>query len=123
MMDKHGDNWIELFKEFETSRKPDADAIADLALKNFIEMRDLVGQEWFLKRKKIERALYEDFPEQFIPQYSMVSFTNTPYSEAVRKGNQQDLILDELSNKEDILDIIERGEFKSFVESNNIIPN
>ncbi|MDW3210226.1 MAG: NAD(P)/FAD-dependent oxidoreductase [Reichenbachiella sp.] len=123
MMDKHGDNWIELFKEFETSRKPDADAIADLALKNFIEMRDLVGQEWFLKRKKIERALYEDFPEQFIPQYSMVSFTNTPYSEAVRKGNQQELILDELSNKEDILEIIERGEFKSFVESNNIIPN
>lgn len=123
MMDKHGDNWTELFKEFETSRKPDADAIADLALKNFIEMRDLVGQEWFLKRKKIERALYENFPEQFIPQYSMVSFTNTPYSEAVMKGNQQDLILDELSNKEDILDIIDRGEFKSFVESNNIIPN
>ncbi|WP_456462606.1 FAD-dependent oxidoreductase [Reichenbachiella sp.] len=123
MMDKHGDNWTDLFKAFEASRKPDADAIADLALKNFIEMRDLVGQEWFLKRKKIERALYEDFPEQFIPQYSMVSFTNTPYSEAVRKGNQQDLILDELSNKEDIIDIIDRGEFKSFVESNNIIPN
>ncbi|MEP2026448.1 MAG: NAD(P)/FAD-dependent oxidoreductase [Reichenbachiella sp.] len=123
LMDQHGDNWIELFQEFENSRKPDADAIADLALKNFIEMRDLVGQEWFLKRKKIERALYETFPERFIPQYSMVSFTNTPYSEAVRKGNQQDLILDELVNKEDILDIIERGDFKSFVETNHMIPN
>lgn len=123
LMDKHGENWKELFKEFETSRKPDADAIADLALKNFIEMRDLVGQEWFLKRKKVERALYETFPKAFIPQYSMVSFTNTPYSEAVRKGNQQDLILDELASKEDILEIIDRGEFKSFVETNNMIQN
>ncbi|WP_422359274.1 FAD-dependent oxidoreductase [Reichenbachiella sp.] len=123
LMDKHGENWVELFQGFETSRKPDADAIADLALKNFIEMRDLVGQDWFLKRKQIERALYETFPEQFIPQYSMVSFTNTPYSEAVRKGNQQDLILDELASKEDILEIIERGEFKSFVETNNMIQN
>ena len=123
LMDKHEENWTELFKEFETSRKPDADAIADLALKNFIEMRDLVGQEWFLKRKKIERALYENFPKEFIPQYSMVSFTNIPYSEAVSKGNRQDLILDELASKEDILDIIERGEFKSFVETNNMIQN
>lgn len=123
LMDKYGDNWIDLFKEFETTRKPDADAIADLALKNFIEMRDLVGQDWFLKRKKIERALYETFPKDFIPQYSMVSFTNTPYSEAVSKGNQQDLILDELATKEDILEIIERGEFKSFVEANNMIQN
>lgn len=123
LMDQHGENWNELFKEFEKIRKPDADAIADLALKNFIEMRDLVGQEWFLRRKQIERALYETFPEKFIPQYSMVSFTNTPYSEAIRKGNQQDLILDELASKENILDIIKRGEFKSFVETNNMIPN
>lgn len=123
LMDQHGENWNELFKEFEKIRKPDADAIADLALKNFIEMRDLVGQEWFLRRKQIERALYETFPEKFIPQYSMVSFTNTPYSEAIRKGNQQDLILDELAGNENILDIIERGEFKSFVETNNMIPN
>lgn len=123
LMDKYGENWKEIFQAFETSRKPDADAIADLALKNFIEMRDLVGQEWFLKRKKIERALYETFPGQFTPQYSMVSFTNTPYSEAVRKGNQQDLILDELASKEDILDIIDRGDFKSFVETNNMIQN
>ncbi|SMD32117.1 kynurenine 3-monooxygenase [Reichenbachiella faecimaris] len=123
LLDEHGENWSELFKAFETSRKPDADAIADLALKNFIEMRDLVGQDWFLKRKKIERALYETFPKDFIPQYSMVSFTHTPYSEAVRKGNQQDLILDALANHEDILDIIDRGEFKSYVEANHIIQN
>lgn len=123
LMDKHGDNWGELFKEFETSRKPDVDAIADLALKNFIEMRDLVGQDWFLKRKKIERALYENFPNSFIPQYSMVSFTNLSYSEAVERGNQQDVILDQLSENEEILEIIDRGEFKSFVESINIIQN
>ncbi|WP_420580631.1 FAD-dependent oxidoreductase [Reichenbachiella sp.] len=121
LMDIHGENWEELFKEFENSRKPDGDAIADLALKNFIEMRDLVGQDWFLKRKKVERALYESFPDQFIPQYSMVSFTNTPYSQAVKKGNEQDLILDELIKHDDITDIIDRGEFKSFVESKNIL--
>lgn len=123
LMTKHGEDWNSLFLEFQATRKPDADAIADLALKNFIEMRDLVGQEWFLKRKKIERALYETFPGKFIPQYSMVSFTNTPYSEAVRIGNQQDLILDRLAETENILELIEQGNFKSFIESNNIIQN
>ena len=123
LMDKHDENWNDLLKEFETTRKPDADAIADLALKNFVEMRDLVGQEWFLKRKKIERALHETFPKDFIPQYSMVSFSHTPYSEAVSKGNQQDLILDKLANEENILNIIEKGEFKAFVETNNMIQN
>lgn len=122
LMNKYGEDWTALLKEFQTSRKPDTDAIADLALKNFIEMRDLVGQEWFLKRKKIERALYEAFPDKFIPQYSMVSFTNTPYSEAIRVGNKQDQILDQLVNTENILDLIERNELKSYIESNNMIP-
>ncbi|MEO9964400.1 MAG: NAD(P)/FAD-dependent oxidoreductase [Reichenbachiella sp.] len=121
LMTKYGDDWKVLFEEFQTKRKPDADAIADLALKNFIEMRDLVGQDWFLKRKKIERALYETFPERFVPQYSMVSFTDTPYSEAVRIGNHQDLILDQLAGYEQILEIIDKGELRSFIESNNII--
>lgn len=121
LMDQHGDDWVTLLEKFQSTRKPDADAISDLALKNFIEMRDLVGQEWFLKRKKIERALYETFPKDFVPQYSMVSFTNTPYSEAVSIGDKQDIILDELTKKEDILAIIDRGELQSFIESNNII--
>lgn len=121
LMDKYGSDWSSILQEFETNRKPDADAISDLALKNFIEMRDLVGQAWFLKRKQIERALYEAFPGQFVPQYSMVSFTHTPYGEAVRIGNQQDLILDRLANVEDILDIIAAGELKAYIDKNNMI--
>lgn len=123
LMGKHGENWTDLFKEFEIIRKPNADAIADLALKNFIEMRDLVGQEWFLKRKNIERALYEAYPEKFVPQYSMVSFTNTPYSEAVRIGNEQDLILNRLEKEEDIMELIDQGKLKSFITENNIIES
>ncbi|UXX78855.1 FAD-dependent monooxygenase [Reichenbachiella carrageenanivorans] len=122
LLDKHGGDWPTILSAFETKRKTDADAISDLALKNFIEMRDLVGQAWFLKRKQIEHALYEAFPDQFIPQYSMVSFTHTPYSDAVRRGIQQDLILDRLANDEDILDIIASGKLKTYIETNNMIP-
>ena len=120
LIEEYQDDWHAIFKAFQDQRKPNTDAIADLALKNFIEMRDLVGQEWFLKRKQIERALNELYPEKFIPQYSMVSFSNIPYTEAVKKGNAQDAILDQLLENSDILTVIERGELKQYIKSKNI---
>ncbi|MGB5928118.1 MAG: NAD(P)/FAD-dependent oxidoreductase [Cyclobacteriaceae bacterium] len=80
----------EALHAFQTSRKPDADAIAELALKNFVEMRDHVADPQFLLQKKIEARLNDRFPEQWIPLYSMVTFTHMPYAEAMRKGMQQD---------------------------------
>jgi kynurenine 3-monooxygenase len=69
LLNHHNDNWDKVLSEFQTLRKPDADAIARLALDNFIEMRDLVADADFLLRKKIEGKLYELFPDKWIPLY------------------------------------------------------
>ncbi|MEJ8801336.1 FAD-dependent oxidoreductase [Pontibacter sp. H249] len=88
-----GESWEELFEAFERSRKPNADAIADLAVMNFIEMRDKVADPRFLLRKKIETKISEQFPDKWIPLYSMVTFTDFPYSYALETGQNQDSIM------------------------------
>lgn len=85
-----------LFKRFSELRQPDGDAIADLALRNFIEMRDLVADERFLLRKKIEKALNEKHPTKWIPLYSMVTFSQMRYSDALAYGKNHDRIMDEV---------------------------
>ncbi len=87
------------FAEFERRRKPDADAIADMALENYIEMRDLVDDAPFLLRKQVERALADRHPGVFVPRYSMVTFRRTPYAVAKARGAVQ----------WDIVDTIARG--------------
>ena len=82
------DDWDNAMNEYQKRRKPNADAIADLALQNFIEMRDLVGDKDFLHYKKIEHQLCELHPDLFKSQYEMVTFSKVPYSEAMTKGAQ-----------------------------------
>jgi kynurenine 3-monooxygenase len=86
-------NWEKAFASFEQSRKPNADAIADLALANFIEMRDRVSSPLFRFKKKVEKLLHALFPHSFIPLYTMVSFTTIPYADAVEKAARQDTAL------------------------------
>ena len=103
LLDEHKEDWPKALAAFEKMRKPDADAIADLALQNFVEMRDKVGDPKFLIRKKIEAKLYEAFPGQWIPQYSMVTFNeNIRYSEALAKGQIQNKIMDKVMSKANI---------------------
>jgi kynurenine 3-monooxygenase len=91
------DDVDQVLPAFQKLRKPDADAIAQLALDNFIEMRDLVGDADFLLRKKIEARLYKRYPEKWIPLYSMVTFYDTiRYSEAYQTGQRQKKIMDEV---------------------------
>jgi kynurenine 3-monooxygenase len=73
---------------YQHDRKPNADAIADMALDNFIEMRDKVGRPDFLYRKKIEQTLHAAFPDRCQPQYNLVSFSTVPYTEAKRRGDE-----------------------------------
>ena len=90
LLDDLNDNWDKVLPEFQNRRKPDADAIAQLALDNFIEMRDLVDDPNFILRKKIEARLHHLYPEKWIPLYSMVTFNeNMRYSEALERGNIQ----------------------------------
>lgn len=91
-----------VLQEFQFLRKPDADAISELALNNFVEMRDLVGDPQFLLRKKIEAKLHKLFPEEWIPLYSMVTFSDFRYSEALHLGKQQESVMMEVMNTPDI---------------------
>lgn len=94
-LDKYGD-WDKAMDAYQISRKPNADAIADLAIQNFTEMSDLVGDEEFLHYKKIEHELCELHPELFKSQYEMVTFTNVPYAEAQSKGARNTKLVKEL---------------------------
>ncbi|MGC2449540.1 MAG: NAD(P)/FAD-dependent oxidoreductase [Candidatus Sulfotelmatobacter sp.] len=96
LLDRHGPDWARVFSEFEQARKTNTDAIADLAVENFVEMRDRVADPRFLLRKKIELALEQKYPRRFIPKYSMVTFHRVPYSMALQRGQVQDAMLSEL---------------------------
>lgn len=89
-------DWAGLFTGFGRERKPDADAIADMALENFIEMRDKVADPHFLLRKQVSLLLEERYPDSFIPKYSLVSFHRVPYSVAQRHGELQQALLTRL---------------------------
>jgi kynurenine 3-monooxygenase len=96
MVDKYED-WESLFGAFERVRKPNAAAIAQMALENYTEMRDTVLDTGFVRRKSLALELERRFPDRFIPRYAMVMFhPEIPYSEALRRGIVQERILLEL---------------------------
>jgi kynurenine 3-monooxygenase len=97
LLNTYNDDWQLTLQAYQNQRKPDDDAIADLALENFVVMRDKVADEKFLLRKKIEAHLNTLYPEKWIPLYSMVTFNeNMRYSEARAKGKKQEAIMDEV---------------------------
>lgn len=101
LMIEQSNSWKECFIRFQQQRKPNTDAIAKMALGNFIEMRDLVADEKFLLRKKIEAALHQAYPD-YLNQYAMVTFSSTPYLEAMKKGEQHDQMMKDILGIEGI---------------------
>ncbi|MGK7390586.1 MAG: FAD-dependent oxidoreductase [Candidatus Cyclobacteriaceae bacterium M2_1C_046] len=117
LLEKYADNWDKVLAEFQLERKPDADAISELALENFVEMRDHVADEKFLLRKKIEAKLHEKYPDKWIPQYSMVTFhDNIRYSDAKATGEKQKQIMDEVMAMPDIENKWEKLDYGAIVE-------
>lgn len=96
---RHGTNWETVFSEYEKLRKANCDALADMALENFIEMRDRVADEHFFFRQKVEQMLEQRYPHGFILKYSMVTFHRIPYSVALAHGKIQDEILAKLCGR------------------------
>jgi kynurenine 3-monooxygenase len=97
LLDQYDDDWSIVLNKFQHIRKPDADAIATLAMDNFVEMRDLVADENFITRKKIEAKLHALYPDKWIPLYSMVTFHESlRYSEAKSIGEKQKKIMDDV---------------------------
>ena len=95
-LEEHLPNWEAAMDAYQKSRKANADAIADLALQNFIEMRDLVGDKDFLHQKEIEHQICELYPDFFKSQYEMTTFTNVPYSEAKNRGAKNTMLVKEI---------------------------
>ena len=94
LLDQYGDaDWPTIFNEFQTQRKPNADAMADLAVYNFVEMRDRVADPRFLLQKKMEARIAAQYPGQWRPLYAQVTFSHTPYAEAWAAGQRQDAIM------------------------------
>jgi kynurenine 3-monooxygenase len=117
LLEKYTDDWTAVLPEFQTLRKPDTDAISQLAFDNFVEMRDLVADAEFLLRKKIEAKLHALYPERWIPQYSMVTFhDNIRYSEAYATGQKQKRIMDEVMERPGIAGDWEQLNFKEIVD-------
>ena len=103
LIEKYGDDWDLILKEFQQSRKPDADAIADLAVNNFTEMRDKTADPKFLLQKKIEARLHNKYPDKWIPAYSQVTFSpHIRYSDALRNGQKQESIMQQIMKMENI---------------------
>lgn len=91
---RRGDDVVGALEEFQSLRKANADAIAEMALENFVEMRDKVGRPEFLYKKKVEQAVHAMFPQRVTPQYNLVSFSTVPYAEAQRRGRELDRVLE-----------------------------
>lgn len=77
------------FAEYEHLRKDNADALADMAIDNFLEMRDRVASRWFVLRKKSALLLYKLLPSWYVPLYNLIQFTTTPYAQALRRARLQ----------------------------------
>jgi kynurenine 3-monooxygenase len=94
LMEKHGDDWTTTLQQYQKLRKPDADAIADLAVNNFTEMRERTADPKFLLQKKIEARLHEKYPDKWIPAYTQVTFSpHIRYSDALRNSERQEEIM------------------------------
>lgn len=122
---EQNDAIADTFGKFQQLRKKNTDAIAELALKNFIEMRDLVADESFLLQKKIDSKLHELHPDIWNPLYNQVSFTTIPYHEALNVGRQQEKALNDIMDlpeiekkwsenplPQEIIDILTKYNFK-----------
>ncbi len=131
LMDKYSDDWRKIFSHYDKLQRPNGNAIADMALENFVEMKDKVGDERFLLKKAIEHKIENAFPEKYRARYGMVTYTLIPYHLAQKAGLIQQEILEELAkgiNSVDEVDmekaaLLINEKFTPFVKKHNIDLN
>ena len=89
LMGQNKNDWKTIFNTFSSVQVENGHAIADMAIENYLEMRDHVNDTEYKKRRNVELKLERMFPGQFIPRYSMVSFHQIPYAEVYQRGEKQ----------------------------------
>lgn len=115
-MDDFEGDWEKLFKAFQNARKPNADAIAELAKENYLEMRDKVADPVFARKRVLETRLEAQFQDYF-SKYSLVTFKEEiPYSRARAQGNAQDAVLMEIAARDENPDSFDLKDVKKEVE-------
>ena len=96
LLDNSDDDWSSAFEAYQELRKPNADAIAELSYRNFMEMSSKTADPKFLLQKKIERRFSEKYPDKWIPSYSRVTFSEGSYAEALAIGDAQERIMKQI---------------------------
>jgi len=96
LVGQNENDWNTIFNTFSSTQVENGHAIADMALENYLEMRDHVNDPEYKKRRNIELKLERMFPGQFIPRYSMVSFHQIPYAEVYQRGEKQFKIISDV---------------------------
>ncbi len=116
LMEKHGDDWGAVLTEYQSLRKPDGDAIAELALNNFLEMRDRVADPQFLLQKKIEARIHQRHPEKWVPAYAQVTFSpHIRYSDALANSLKQEAIMQVVMAQPGIESIWDAGSVEEMI--------
>ena len=114
---KNNNDWHDIYQKFEETQLPNAHAIQDMALENYIEMRDGVLDKKFSLKKELSFALEKHLPSYFIPRYSMVMFHGEiPYSVSQERGEIQKEILDELTRNRDNLNQIDFNQAEKIIK-------
>ena len=108
-------DWTQAFSTYQTTRKANADAIAQMALENYIEMRDKVADDRFVFHKKVEHMLERTHPT-YKSRYEMVSFTRIPYAEAYRRGQLNQTILQRITEGIDTIEAIDKDKADRVIE-------
>ena len=128
MLDLTKENWSEALSMYDQYQRPNANAIADMALENFYEMSDKVGDQNFLFRKKIESWIESKFPDKYRSRYGMITYTLIPYHLAFEAGKIQNEIISEISKGISSVDEIDakkaetllNEKFLPFIKKSNI---
>ncbi len=117
LLDQSNHDWEGSMAQFQQMRKPNAEAIADMALENYIVMRDSVLDPQFAIKKEIGFQLERLFPQRFVPRYSMVMFHRIPYRDALDRGRIQEAILNELAEGLDNAAAVDLERARGLIES------
>jgi kynurenine 3-monooxygenase len=111
-------DWKKIFQEYEKERKKDTDAIADLAVDNFHEMKEHTASDLFQQKRKLETAFEAEFPEEYYSKYSMVTFNeNISYNEAMTRGRAQDKAILNLIDDDQLPETMPLNEKLTLVKS------
>ena len=115
-MKEGGSNWKSIFDDLFSRRKVNCDAIADMAVENFTEMRDKVADPRFLMFKAVEKILEKNFPGEYRSRYSLVTFSNAPYKLAMDVGVVSDEILGELCRDIKVAEDVDLVKAKALIQ-------